>query len=552
MTQIRSGDDFSDLAKVISACEQSRAEGGAVGWVGRNDEHLDSILPEPVRSAALQQKPGDVIQCKSPLGIHLVKVEDIMYNLSRSSHPRAKPFGADGANYFRPLREMLDKQQGYKLTYWLETMGCQMNSADSERMAGQLDGMGMARAAEAQKADVVVYNTCSIRDHAESKVYSYIGPQAERKRNGESVAIVVAGCVAQQEGDRLLRRVPEIDLVMGPQYANRIGDLLEDVINGNQVVATEAAPIAEDVTRPRRESDVCAWVNIIFGCNERCTYCVVPTTRGVEQSRPRESIRKEIEELAAAGYKEVTLLGQNVDAWGRDMEPKQRFSDLLTYVSSVEGIERIRFVTSHPRYMSPGVVDAVAASPRACPAFHVPFQSGDDDILRAMGRGHTVEQYLQVVDRIRAVLPDAAVTADAIVGFPGETEEMFQNTLALMTRVGFDVVNTASYSPRPNTPAARWTEQLPEEVKADRLKRINRLGGEIALQRSQRYLGRVMDVLVEERNTKIPSQVKGRIPQGRPVFFDADADQCKGRIVPVRIIDAQAYYLVGEQAGPPR
>ena len=224
------------------------------------------------------------------------------------------------------------------LTYKIETMGCQMNQADSERMEGQLMSLGIRPLLEDEtvtkssdlfeetvkqskrKPDVIVLNTCSIRDHAEQKVYSYLGPHAKRKRDGEDVTIIVAGCVAQQEGQSLLRRVPEIDLVMGPQYANRISDLLEDVANGNQVVATEASHIMEDATKPRRQSQVCGWVNVIYGCNERCTYCIVPTTRGVEQSRPVESIVEEVTELVDQGFKEVTLLGQNIDAYGRDMK----------------------------------------------------------------------------------------------------------------------------------------------------------------------------------------------------------------------------------------
>lgn len=241
------------------------------------------------------------------------------------------------------------------------------------------------------------------------------------------MAIVVAGCVAQQEGEALLRRAPEVDLVMGPQYANRLADLLEDVSNGNQVVATEACHIMEDSTKPRRGSTVAAWVNVIYGCNERCTFCIVPTTRGVEQSRPVESIVQEVEELVGQGYKEVTLLGQNIEyvgtcdvsccngssrgshprslysAYGRDMIPKRKFSDLLRTVGSVPGLKRLRFVTSHPRYMSLRVVDAVAETPAACELFHVPFQSGSNEVLEAMGRGHTREKYLSIIDRIRSV-----------------------------------------------------------------------------------------------------------------------------------------------------
>lgn len=277
--------DFADLAAQISNCESSRKDGGNVGWVSQADDFLDEVLPPAARAAALSKKPGDTALVETTRGWHLVKVEDVMYDLTRAVTQRSKPYGRDGAAYFPPLRELLDKDADTILKYSVETMGCQMNSADSERIAGQLESMGMQRTENPSIANVVVYNTCSIRDHAEQKVYSYIGPQAERKRKGESVAIIVAGCVAQQEGDKLLRRVPEIDLVMGPQYANRISDLLEDVFNGNQVVATEAVPISEDMTRPRRDSELSAWVNIIYGCNERCTYCVVPTTRGVEQSR---------------------------------------------------------------------------------------------------------------------------------------------------------------------------------------------------------------------------------------------------------------------------
>lgn len=244
----------------------------------------------------------------SKRGFHLVKIEDVMFDLSYYSKPMGRVQGR--GHEPTPLRELMGKggaQSEQPLTYTLETMGCQMNSADSERMAGQLAALGFREAspADAPKADVVVLNTCSIRDHAEQKVYSYLGPYVNRKKRGENLAIVVAGCVAQQEGKAIVSRFPEVDLVIGPQYANRIGDLLEEVLDGNQVVATEATHIMEDVTSPRRDSDICAWVNIIYGCNERCTYCVVPSTRGTEQSRPRESIVREIEELAKHGYREV-------------------------------------------------------------------------------------------------------------------------------------------------------------------------------------------------------------------------------------------------------
>ena len=242
----------------------------------------------------------------------------------------------------------------------------------------------------------------------------------------------------------------------------------------------------------------------------------------------------------------MTLLGQNIDSWGSDLSPKQQFADLLRDLGSTPGLHRMRFVTSHPRYMSERVIDAVAETPALCEMFHIPFQSGDDDILREMARGYTAKRFLEIVEKIRARLPDAAITADAIVGFPGETEEQFENTLKLMEAVKFDQLNTAAYSPRPHTPAALWENQVDEKTKKERLRRINELAATHALERRQRYLGRIEEILVEKRNEKRPEQVKGRNRQGCPVFFDGDIDELKGKLVPVRIVEAKAYSLVGE------
>lgn len=338
---------------------------------------------------------------------------------------------------------------------------------------------------------------------------------------------------------------------MGPQYVNRLGDLLEEVGAGAQVVATDPALISEDISKPRRGSTTCAWVNIIYGCNEHCTYCVVPGVRGVEQSRPRESIRKEIEELAAAGYREITLLGQNIDAYGRDMNPRTTFADLLHYVHDVPGIERIKFVTSHPRYMSERVVDAVASLPSLCEVFFVPFQSGDDTVLKRMRRGYSVASYMKIIDRIKRLSPEAAICGDVIVGFPGETDEQFENTMKLIREVEFDTLNTYAYSPRPNTEAALWDEQVDEETKNERLQKVMRLATEMATKRSQRYANQVVEVLVEERNIKQPDQVMGRNRQNRPVFFPGDIEELRGKLVPVRITEVRPYSLTGVQEGDP-
>ncbi len=428
-----------------------------------------------------------------------------------------------------------------------------MNKADSERMAGVLENMGFEMTGDPNGADLVLYNTCTIRDNAEQKVYSYLGKQAKRKHQEPDLTLIVAGCVAQQEGEQLLRRVPELDLVMGPQHANRLEDLLQQVFDGSQVVATDPIHIVEDITKPRRDSDVSAWVNVIYGCNERCSYCVVPNVRGVEQSRTPEAIRAEIEELGKQGYKEITLLGQNIDAYGRDLpgstpegRHKHTLTDLLDRVHDIPGIERLRFSTSHPRYFTERLIKACKKLPNVCEHFHIPFQSGDNDILKAMKRGYTHEKYRRIIETIREYMPDASITADAIAGFPGETESQFENTLKLIEDLEFDLVNTAAYSPRPGTPAALWDNQLSEAVKSDRLQRLNRLVSVTAESRSQRYLGREVEVLVEARNTKDPAQLLGRTRTNRLTFFPGKIEELKGKIVKVKIQETRAFSITGE------
>jgi tRNA-2-methylthio-N6-dimethylallyladenosine synthase len=438
--------------------------------------------------------------------------------------------------------------------YHITTFGCQMNKADSERMAGILEDMGFEWSEDPNDASLILYNTCTIRDNAEQKVYSYLGRQAKRKHEQPDLTLVVTGCVAQQEGEALLRRVPELDLVMGPQHANRLQDLLEQVFNGNQLVATEPIHIVEDITKPRRDSSVTAWVNVIYGCNERCTYCVVPNVRGVEQSRPPAAIRAEVEQLGQQGYKEVTLLGQNIDAYGRDLpgvtesgRHQHTLTELLSYVHEVPGIERIRFATSHPRYFTERLIRTCAELPKVCEHFHIPFQSGDNDILKAMSRGYTHEKYRRIINTIREYMPDASISADAIVGFPGETEEQFENTLKLVEEIGFDLLNTAAYSPRPGTPAAMWENQLSEDVKSDRLQRLNHLVSTKAAERSQRYKGRLEEVLVEDQNLKDKTQVMGRTRGNRLTFFTGDIQELKGKLVPVKITEVRAFSLTGER-----
>ncbi len=428
-----------------------------------------------------------------------------------------------------------------------------MNKADSERMAGILENMGFQWAETPDAADLILYNTCTIRDNAEQKVYSYLGRQAKRKHEQPNLTLIVAGCVAQQEGEMLLSRVPELDLVMGPQHANRLQELLEQVFDGNQVVATEPIHIIEDITKPRRDSTVTAWVNVIYGCNERCTYCVVPNVRGAEQSRSPDAIWADIHQLSQQGYKEVTLLGQNIDAYGRDLpgttaagRHQHTLTDLLYHVHDIPGIERFRFATSHPRYFTERLIRACAELPKVCEHFHIPFQSGDNDLLKAMARGYTHEKYRRIIGLIRTYMPDASISADAIVGFPGETESQFENTLKLVEDIGFDQLNTAAYSPRPGTPAADWANQISDEVKQDRLQRLNHLVSIKAAERSQRYQGRIEEVLVEDQNPKNADQVMGRTRGNRLTFFEGDSSTLKGYLVNVRITDVRAFSLTGQ------
>jgi tRNA-2-methylthio-N6-dimethylallyladenosine synthase len=562
-----SKDPFGEVAKAISACPSSRDEGGKIGWIDIQDRvAMTTLITADIldQLVSLAPKTGDVhiLTSSDTDQVHVIRVEEILIqhntNLFQDESKESRIGSHGGRNAILPrgklkgqgvMPEMPDLKQEDK-TYHIQTAGCQMNVADSERLAGILENdLKLKPAASADKADVVMFNTCSIRDHAEQKLYDALGPFAARKRKGETLALIVTGCVAQQEGEELLRRVPEVDVVLGPQYVPFLANVLESVEWGHQVVVT--APMLHqednDFSKPVRGHSVRAWVNVIHGCNEHCTYCVVPATRGMEQSRTMENILQECLSLIESGYKEITLLGQNIDAYGRDMVPKRTFAELLEYTNAnlPDGI-RIRYVTSHPRYFSDRVIDAVANLDKVCEGFHMPFQAGDDQVLKRMRRGYTYESYMRIIHKIRDKAPDAAIYGDVIVGFPGETEEAFQRTLDLMKEVKFDNLNTFAYSPRPNTEAALWEDQVPEDVKSDRLQRVQKLATQHGLERSERYFDRVVEVLVEDGNPRSASQVMGRTRQGRQVYFDGDLESLRGELVNVRITEARTWSLMGK------
>ena len=603
---IESSDPFGEIARNVSSCVYSREDGGRVGWINNPYYKIKSLVDqESTQNIMLstsiieqlfekQPKGGDIYKLSNDFNAnnensqwHLIQVNDLF-----TQNPIQKTID-DNSNSQNKLITNRPKLKGLGIqprtpsltnakTFQISTTGCQMNVADSERIEGVLrNDLGLISTSEStqvkknNKPDVVIFNTCTIRDHAEQKLYDALGPIAARKRKGESVALVVAGCVAQQEGNDLIKRFPEIDLVMGPQYVNRMNDLLEDVGKGHQIVAVDPMLWSEgggnDFTSNMatksisRGHDVRAWINIIHGCNEHCTYCVVPGVRGVEQSRSMESILHEIQQLNANAeildskndgnhilrptYKEVTLLGQNIDAYGRDMVPKRTFADLLYFLNdnvASSGIERIRYVTSHPRYFSDRVIDAVANLDKVMECFHMPFQSGDDKVLKDMRRGYTYSSYMKIIDKIRNKAPDASICGDVIVGFPGETDQAFQRTLDLMEEVKFDNLNTFAYSPRPNTEAALWTNQIPEDVKSERLQIVQRLATTHALVRSERYLHKTVEVLVEDVNSRNTAQVMGRTRQGRQVYFNGKLDELIGKIVNVHITEARPWSLIGE------
>jgi tRNA-2-methylthio-N6-dimethylallyladenosine synthase len=547
---------LAEIASSITTCDATRNNGGDLGWWWPKETLPEDLkefgISEELLQSALGVRPHVLSKTRTQDGWHVFVVEDVRHTLKVDRVPL--PANVGNPNEMGRLLSLPHVRPPIAMTYHVQTLGCQMNRADSERMAGELEQLGYRYVGDPFSAAVLVLNTCSIRDHAEQKVYSIMGRHAQRKRAApDEITLVVAGCVAQQEGMRLLRRIPALDIVMGPQYAGRLGDLLEDVQrNLVQVAATDPVHIHEDISKPRRDSSVTAWLNVIYGCLERCTYCVVPHARGLEQSRSMDAIRTELVSIAEQNYREVVLLGQNIDAYGRDMYPKRTFAELLRFLHDVPGIERIRFTTSHPRYMSTNLISTCAELEKVMPSFHVPPQAGDDDILKAMKRGYSSERYIAVVNNIRKYMPDAAIAGDMIVGFPGESEAQFERSLDLMRKVRFDVLNTAAYSPRPNTPAASWGNQVSEAEKVNRLARINKLHEEIALERSKRFVGRVEEILVEDQHPKDPSSVIGRTPTNKLTKVAGDIDALRGKLVSVKVTAVTAFSLVGLVVGEPR
>lgn len=429
---------------------------------------------------------------------------------------------------------------------YIETFGCQMNKSDSEHMLGLLEEIGYNPTENIKAADLMILNTCAIREGAEEKVFSYLGAWRKFKERKPGALIAVGGCVAQDQGQSLLRRAPAVDIVFGTHNLHRLPELVLQARSQGGPVVEILQELPDDLPEVPviRQSKISAWVSIIYGCDYNCTYCIVPYVRGREKSRHPDQVMLEIEELAASGYKEVTLLGQNVTAYGHDLDPPIHLGYLLERCGETDGLQRVRFITGHPRDLKPEIIDAVASVPNACEYFHVPIQAGDDRTLRRMARGYRVDFYRKLVDKIRERIPDAAITTDLIVGFPGETDEEFLNTVRLVEEICFDSCNTAAYSPRPHTPSANWPDQVPDKVKYERLRFLNTVVGEVSHRRNKRYLGKTVEVLVEGRSERNPERLTGRTRTNKVVNFQG-AEELVGQLVNVQVQAANPWALRG-------
>ena len=432
-------------------------------------------------------------------------------------------------------------------TVYIETFGCQMNKSDSEHMLGLLDEIGFQQTAEMKEADLMILNTCAIREGAEDKVYSYLGAWNKHKKTRPGTLIAVGGCVAQDAGKHMLERAPGVDIVFGTHNLHRLPDLVQQAQKTGERIVELFTELPEDLPEVPviRQSEISAWVSIIYGCDYNCTYCIVPYVRGREKSRGMNTIVDEVKELASVGYREVTLLGQNVTAYGHDLDPKVHLGHLIERVGTESGIKRIRFLTGHPRDINIEIMDAVKSVEAACEYFHLPIQAGDDRTLRRMARGYNVDFYRRIVHQIRTRIPNASITTDLIVGFPGETQEEFMNTVNLVEEIGFDAANTAAYSPRPHTPAANWEGQIPFEEKTERLRFLNSVVTEASHKCNKRYLGNVEQLLVEGRSQKGENRMMGRTRTNKIVNFEGP-DSLVGELVDVRITATNPWALRGE------
>ena len=435
------------------------------------------------------------------------------------------------------------------LKYYIETWGCQMNEEDSEKLSGMLKRIGYTKTEAKEEASIILFNTCCVRENAENKVYGNLGLLKKLKKNNPDLVIGICGCMMQQKGmaDKILKEFPYVDIIFGthntykfPEYLNRVkteGVQVKEIFD-KETEIIEGIPVD-------RESSIKAFVTIMYGCNNFCTYCVVPYVRGRERSRRPEEIEKEIKELVAQGYKEITLLGQNVNSYGKGLEEEIDFAKLLRRINEIEGLERVRFMTSHPKDLTEDVIMAIKECDKLCEQIHLPVQSGSDEILKKMNRHYDREKYMSLIKKIKEEIPECSITTDIIVGFPGETEENFLDTLNLCEEVGYDSAFTFIYSRRNHTPADRMEDQVPDDVKHERFNRLVDVINKGVINGNKVYEGRTVEVLVEGPSKNDETKLMGRTRNGRLVNFPGDVSMV-GKLVNVHINRAQPFSLLGE------
>ncbi|MDD6034935.1 MAG: tRNA (N6-isopentenyl adenosine(37)-C2)-methylthiotransferase MiaB [Lachnospiraceae bacterium] len=447
----------------------------------------------------------------------------------------------------RQHNEKKKEELGRSLTYHIETFGCQMNAKDSEKLAGILETAGYAPV-ESEQADFVLYNTCTVRENANTKVYGRIGYLGNLKSKNPDMRIALCGCMMQEPQviEKIRKSYRFVDIVFGTHNIYMLAELIWRRISGEKHVfeiLNGTTKIVEELPSEHKYRFK-AGVNIMYGCNNFCSYCIVPYVRGRERSRKPEDILAEVRKLASEGIVEVMLLGQNVNSYGKTLDNPISFAELLREVEKVEGIERIRFMTSHPKDLSDELIEVMRDSKKICRHLHLPMQSGSTEILRRMNRKYTKEDYLRLVEKIKTAMPELSLTTDIIVGFPGETEEDFKDTLDVVEKAGFDSAYTFLYSKRTGTPAATMEKQVPEEVAKERFNRLLALVSEQSAKLTEKHTGEVAEVLVEERNEQDAALMTGRLSNNLLVHFPGDASLI-GKIVPVKLKECKGFYYIG-------
>lgn len=451
-------------------------------------------------------------------------------------------------NVIKAENDRFALENGFRKGAFVMTFGCQQNEADSEKIAGMAESMGYEIISSPENAYLIVVNTCAIREHAELKALSTIGQYKHIKQKNPELVIAVCGCMVTQEHrvNDIKFKYPYVDFVFSTSAIHRLPELLSTkLVRGKRLYCTDEDYSVAEGLPIRRESDYRAWVSIMYGCNNFCTYCIVPYVRGRERSRRKEDIIAEVRQLVAEGYKDITLLGQNVNSYGKDMGFDYDFADLLDELAKIEGDYVLHFMTSHPKDATKKLVDVIANNERIAKQFHLPLQSGSNRILKAMNRHYQMDRYLDIVDYMKEKIPDIVITTDIIVGFPGETEEDFEGTLNALNRVRYDMIYSFIYSPRKGTPAAEMPDQVPQDVQSERFRRLLDLQNEIAYEINQKYLGKTIRVLCDGRSKNNPDVLCGRTEGNKIVLFDG-ASENEGKYLNIKITKCETFALIGE------